>query len=118
MANFKALRQQRHAQWLKDLRQQLQVVVTLQAEAIDGSLQIWLFGSRSRGDWDGYSDTDLLVVSPLQKNAQYLANQLLNEGLAQDVIAISEAQWLALPKSESPIWRAIAEQAVLLLDQR
>jgi len=58
------------------------------------------------------------VVSPLQKNAQNLANQLLGERLAQDGIAISKAQWLSIPKSESPISRAEAERAVLLLDER
>ena len=26
-------------------------------------MQIYLFGSRARGDWDGLSDTDLIVVS-------------------------------------------------------
>jgi predicted nucleotidyltransferase len=25
--------------------------------------QVWLFGSRARGDWDGLSDVDLLVVA-------------------------------------------------------
>ena len=46
MTSFQDLRQRRHAQWLTELKQ-----------------QIYLFGSRARGDWDGLSDTDLLVVA-------------------------------------------------------
>jgi uncharacterized protein len=49
------LRRRRQQRWLQDLQQRL-------AETL-GDLpgRVWLFGSRARGDGDGFSDTDLLV---------------------------------------------------------
>jgi len=44
---------------------------------------IWLFGSLARGDWDGFSDTDLLVVAANQDEAERAADQL-GEALAGD----------------------------------
>ena len=58
MTSFQDLRQRRHAQWLTELKQQIQSIVESQAKPPQ---QIYLFGSRARGDWDGLSDTDLLV---------------------------------------------------------
>ena len=52
MASSQDLCQRRHPQWLTELKQ-----------------QIYLFGSRARGNWDGLSDTNLLVV------ADFLAGQ-------------------------------------------
>ena len=60
MTSFAALRTQRHGQWLKELRLALEDVMESSLERPD---QIDLFGSRARGDWDGLSDTDLLVVA-------------------------------------------------------
>ena len=37
-----------------------------------GGYEVWLFGSRARGDWDGRSDTDLLVVADSQELADGL----------------------------------------------
>ena len=44
---------------------------------------VWLFGSLARGDWDGFSDTDLLVVAANQDEAERAADQL-GEALAGD----------------------------------
>ena len=55
-----ALRTQSHAQWLGALRLSLRELVESKLERPD---QIYLFGSRARGDWDGLSDTNLLVVA-------------------------------------------------------
>ncbi len=35
--------------------------------------QVWLFGSLARGDWDAYSDVDLLAIAPTQAEAEALA---------------------------------------------
>ena len=45
-----------------------------------GGYEVWLFGSRARGDWDGRSDTDLLVVADSQEVADRLADALLDAG--------------------------------------
>ena len=44
---------------------------------------VWLFGSLARGDWDGFSDIDLLVVAANQDAAERAADQLM-EALAGD----------------------------------
>ena len=73
MTSFQDLRQRRHAQWLTELKQ-----------------QIYPFGSRARGDWDGLSETDLLVVADSKGEAERWADQLLDGGLAQDVIGVDQ----------------------------
>jgi tRNA nucleotidyltransferase (CCA-adding enzyme) len=79
------------------------------------SYEVWLFGSRARGDWDGRSDTDLLVVADSQEVADGLADALLDAGCGADVIALSRASWDAKATSESPHWRGIHQQARQLL---
>ncbi len=81
----------------------------------EGPLQILLFGSRARGDWDGYSDTDLLVVAPTRAEAERWADRLLEAGLAHDVVALDHPTWSGLDTSDSPHWRSVKSQAVPLL---
>ena len=80
-----------------------------------GGYEVWLFGSRARGDWDGRSDTDLLVVADSQGVADGLADALMDSGCGADVIALSRASWDAKATSESPHWRSIHQQARQLL---
>jgi len=80
-----------------------------------GGYEVWLFGSRARGDWDGRSDTDLVVVADDQTVADGLADALLDGGCGADVIALSRASWEAKATSESPHWRSIHQQARQLL---
>jgi len=80
-----------------------------------GECEVWLFGSRARGDWDGWSDTDLLVVADAQEQADQLADALLDSGLGADVIALSRARWDGLASCDSPHWQAIRRQARQLL---
>ena len=48
------------------------------------------FGSLARGDWDGFSDTDLLVVAANQVEAGRSADQLIAALEGDDVIAPPE----------------------------
>ena len=80
-----------------------------------GGYEVWLFGSRARGDWDGRSDTDLLVVADSQEVAEALVDTLLDAGCGADVIGLSRASWGAMATSESPHWRNIHQQARQLL---
>ena len=80
-----------------------------------GSYEVWLFGSRARGDWDGRSDTDLLVVADSQAVADGVADALLDASCGADVIGLSRASWDAMATSESPHWRSIHQQARQLL---
>ena len=118
MASFKELRERRHAQWLLTLKQQLRDVVA-DGNKKDGNksaLQVYLFGSRARGDWDGLSDTDLIVVSDTKAEAKEWAERLLDSGIAQDVIGMDRDAWVQLPHHPSVIWRHVARDAMPLLE--
>ncbi|MFN6338330.1 MAG: nucleotidyltransferase domain-containing protein [Cyanobacteriota bacterium] len=78
---------------------------------------VWLFGSLARGDWDGFSDTDLLVVAANQHEAERAADQLDKALVGEDVLAIDQARWEAMDHSPSPHWRAIRAQAIRLHPQ-
>ena len=80
-----------------------------------GGYEVWLFGSRARGDWDGRSDTDLVVVADDQTVADGLADALLDAGCGADVIGLSRDSWEAKATSGSPHWRSIHQQARQLL---
>ena len=118
MTSFKELRERRHAQWLLTLRQDLRDVVAAgnKQEENHSVLQVYLFGSRARGDWDGLSDTDLLVVSDTKAEAEEWADRLLDAGIAQDVIGMDREAWAQLPHHPSVIWRHVARDAMALLE--
>jgi hypothetical protein len=55
ITSFQQLRAQRHPQWLAELKTRIHTL--LEAEPLGDSPrpdQIYLFGSRARGDWDAY----------------------------------------------------------------
>jgi len=112
---FEILRQQRHASWLADLTTRLEHLVASLEDSGQGALEILLFGSRARGDWDGLSDTDLLVVAAEKQQASPWVDRLLDAGLAQDVVAFDQTSWQELGDSPSPYWRSVKSQAIPLL---
>jgi len=75
---------------------------------------VWLFGSLARGDWDGFSDIDLLVVAANKDAAERVADQLIAALVGDDVLAIDQERWQAMATSPSPHWRAIRAQAIRL----
>ena len=112
---FEIVRQQRHAAWLADLTTRLKQLVANSDIADKGTLEILLFGSRARGDWDGLSDTDLLVVAAEKQQASLWGDRLLDAGMAQDVVAFDQTSWQALAASPSPYWRSVKAQAIPLV---
>ena len=84
--------------------------------ACDGVGAVVMFGSRARGDWDGLSDTDLLVVSNTKAEAEAWADRLLDSGIAQDVIGMDRDAWVQLPHHPSVIWRHVARDSMALLE--
>ena len=115
MTSFAALRAEQQTRWLQQLRSRCRELLQQSASPGGRPDQIWLFGSRARGDWDGWSDTDLLVVAAEQADAQRWADRLLDAGLGGDVIAMDRARWQSLPSHASAIWRAVAREAIPLL---
>ncbi|WP_259728514.1 MULTISPECIES: nucleotidyltransferase domain-containing protein [Synechococcales] len=78
-------------------------------------IEVFLFGSRARGDWDGYSDIDLLVIVDDQAAADLWADRLLEAGVGSDVLPVSRGCWQSWVASPSPHWRAVRSQAIPLL---
>lgn len=112
---LQALRRSRHERWMTDLRRRLAQAVDDAEEVPGGPIDVFLFGSRARGDWDGYSDTDLLVVASDQAAADRWVDRLLAAGIASDVMGISACRWQAMDQDPSPYWRAVKAQARPLL---
>ncbi|MCP9890687.1 nucleotidyltransferase domain-containing protein [Cyanobium sp. Aljojuca 7D2] len=109
MPTLAALREQRHRERLDGLRQHVQAVAT----AFPGG-EVWLFGSLARGDWDAYSDVDLLAIAPTRAAANALADGLLDARLGDDVLALTHERWQLLRHSDDPYWRAIGRDALRL----
>ena len=52
-----------------------------------------LFGSYARGDFNGFSDVDLIVVDQNRDQAERLACSIQEQGLADDVLTLSSVEW-------------------------
>ncbi|MBM5797507.1 MAG: nucleotidyltransferase domain-containing protein [Cyanobacteria bacterium M_surface_7_m2_040] len=109
MATLAAIRAQKRAQRLAQLRQGAS-----EAARAHPNGQVWLFGSLARGDWDAYSDVDLLAIAPSQEQAEALADTLLELGLGDDVLALTTQQWEQHTTGDDPYWRAIGRDALRL----
>ena len=103
------IRRRKQAERLKGLHQQASLVLD---EHPGGSL--WLFGSWARGDWDGFSDVDVLAVAPNRSQASELADAVLDLGMADDVLALSDQEWQERRTGDDPYWSAIGRDALRL----
>ena len=103
------IRRRKQAKRLSRLHQQASLVL---AEQPGGSL--WLFGSWARGDWDGYSDVDVLAVASNRSQASELADAVLDLGMADDVLALTELEWQERRNGDNPYLRAIGRDALQL----
>ena len=103
------IRRRKQAERLKGLHQHASLVL---AEHPGGSL--WLFGSWARGDWDGFSDVDVLAVAPNRSQASELADAVLDLGMADDVLALSDQEWQERRTGDDPYWSAIGRDALRL----
>jgi len=113
-STLEALRQARHGAWPEGLRRRFSAALAPAAgwEAVPS--EVHLFGSRARGDWDGDSDTDLLVVAEAAEQAERVADRLRGTCVGDDVLALSRSRWDSMVGSDSPYWRAIRAQAICL----
>ena len=78
------------------------------------SVEVLLFGSLARGDWDARSDVDLLALAADQAAAERLAEALRGAALADDVIALSYPLWQRRQSGKAPLWRGICRDAIRL----
>ena len=103
------IRRRKQAERLSALQRQADVVLGAQP---GGSL--WLFGSWARGDWDGFSDVDVLAVASNRDQATDLADAVLRHGMADDALALTEQEWQERRNGNDPYWRAIGRDTVYL----
>ena len=103
------IRRRKQAERLKGRHQHASLVL---AEHPGGSL--WLFGSWARGDWDAFSDVDLLAIAPNRSQASELADAVLDLGMADDVLALTELEWQERRNGDDPYWSAIGHDALRL----
>ena len=112
-STFAPLRRRERERRIAALRQRLRDTLGT------NDCSVWLYscgeafgyGSLARGDWDGFSDTDLLVVAANQDAAERAADQLMEALVGDVVLAIDQERWQAMARSPSPQWRAIRAQA-------
>lgn len=109
MPSLAAIRQERREGRLSLLRQGAAAVV---AKHPNG--QVWLFGSLARGNWDAYSDVDLLAIAPDEGEAIELADALLDAHLGDDVLPLTLERWQRLACTDEPYWRDIRREAIRL----
>jgi predicted nucleotidyltransferase len=109
MASLAAIRTARRQERLSALRQGATTTAAAWPDA-----EVWLFGSLARGDWDAYSDVDLLAIAPSQMDADALADALLEARLGDDVLALTHERWQQLQRGDDPYWRAIGRDALRL----
>jgi len=109
MASVQQIRQRLRGQRIEILLSTIEPLVAGRA-----GVEVWLFGSLARGDWDARSDVDLLAVAPDQSAADQLAEALLGTGMADDVIPLSQARWLERQQGDDPWWRGICRDAIRL----
>ena len=107
-----AIRERKREERIQTLRSQAGSLST----TFDGC-SLWLFGSLARGDWDAFSDVDVLAVGRDQGCADRLADQVLACGMADDVIPLTVQEWQKLRQGHDPYWRAIAADSVCLGDR-
>lgn len=106
------IRAERNGARLERLRRGVRAV---QREHGPANGEVLLFGSLARGDWDGLSDVDLLVIAEERSEAEALADALLSAGLGDDVLAFDRRGWQRR-RATSPYWQAIAREALPLLE--
>ena len=109
MPSLAAIRQERREARLSLLRQGAAAVVASHPNG-----EVWLFGSLARGDWDAYSDVDLLAIAPDKAKADALADALLDAHLGDDVLALTLERWQRLLGTDEPYWREIRREAIRL----
>jgi predicted nucleotidyltransferase len=87
-------------------------------------MNVTLFGSFARGDDDGASDVDLVVVRPdgtdeddpawADSIARWETHARRISGNAVNRIEVSEDEVPTLMRSRRPLWRAIRDEGVVL----
>ncbi|HCP35164.1 MAG TPA: hypothetical protein DIT94_12285 [Deltaproteobacteria bacterium] len=107
------LKVQRHRKKLVQLRSSIAELVQEQRFHPESVI---LFGSYARGDFNGFSDIDLIVVDRSRDQAVRLAAVLQEQGLADDVLTFDMEQWSQKQVSKSAFWKSVREEYITLYE--
>ena len=88
--SIKELKAKKHHEKLSLLRASVKEIV--HREKMEPQYVI-LFGSYARGDFNGFSDVDLIVVDHNRDQAERLACSIQEQGLADDVLTLNSEEW-------------------------
>jgi predicted nucleotidyltransferase len=108
MPTVREIRARRLAERLEGLRAAMPSLLNAPGQ------EVWLFGSLARGDWDAFSDVDLIAVAPTQHQADELGERILGACLADDVLCFDAQGWRRRRQGQDPLWRAIGRDALRL----
>lgn len=84
-----------------------------------GALEVWLFGSRARGDNEPDSDWDLLTVLPDEVPDDYLECEKVYEigmrsGVDTDLIAVRDSDFREMSTAVTSLCYQVADEGVRL----
>ena len=111
--SIKELKAKKHHEKLSLLRASVKEIV------LRGKMEpqfVILFGSYARGDFNGFSDVDLIVVDHNRNQAERLACSIQEQGLADDVLTLSSVEWNQKKKSDSFFWKSILQESKCLYE--
>lgn len=88
---------------------------------IDSGAQVWLYGSRARGDAREDSDWDILVLSPRKKLSfkdeerfmDHICDLIVETGQVVQLFAYGEEDWHK-HHSVTPFYQSIKSEGILL----
>lgn len=88
---------------------------------VDSDAQVWLYGSRARGDAREDSDWDILVLSPKEKLSfkeeerfmDNICNLIVETGQVVQLFAYGEKDWHKR-HSVTPFYQSVKSEGILL----
>ena len=75
-----------------------------------------LFKSYARGDFNGISDLDLIVVDHNRDQTERLACSIQEQGLEDDVLTLNSEEWNQKKNSNSFFWKSILQERICLYE--
>ena len=78
---------------------------------------MFLFASNAKGDFNGFSDVDLIAVDQNRDQADRLACSFQEQGLADDVLTLNSEEWNQKKKSDSFFWISILQESICLYER-
>ena len=103
----------------EEKRERLLTRVARAIRDVEPSAQIYLFGSRARGDFGPESDWDLLVIleGPVDEKRKDVVRHHIypvewDEGEVLSARVVSREMWDSYPSAAMPLFRTVREEGI------